>query len=86
MRKTGLTVTRITNARPFNKTRTIIICSPELKAVAMELAQAMPSKPKIVLRDISHRHVDVRVVLGADSVLAWEDGKKSPFVVASLDY
>lgn len=84
MSQTGLNVARITNAKPFNKPKTIIMCRPEHKSAAMELAQAMPAKPKIVLRDIKHRRVDVRVVLGADTALAWKDGSKDPYLVASL--
>lgn len=84
MRQTGLNIARITNARPFNKPQTVIMYRPELKSAAMELAQAMPAKPKIVARDLAHRNVDVRVVLGADSALALKNGAKSPYLVASL--
>ena len=80
----GLNVKRITNAKPFNKPQTLIMCRPELKSAAMELAQTMPSNPKIVLRDVANRRVDVRVVLGADTAIAWKDGSKGPYLVASL--
>lgn len=84
MSQTGLNIARITNARPFNKLQTLIMCRPELKSAAMELAKTMPTKPKIVLRDVAYRRVDVRVVLGADTSLAWKDGHKSPYLLASL--
>lgn len=81
----GLNIARITNARPFNKPQTLILCSPEMKAAAMELAQSMPVRPRIVLRDVAHRQVDVRVVLGADTALALKEGAKGPYRVAGLD-
>ncbi|GEM_PF-4969060 len=82
MRETGLKVARITNARPFNKARTVILCRPELKEAAQALAQTLPSNPKVVYTDIGHRRVDMRVVLGTDSVQAREAGAKKPFLAA----
>lgn len=84
MRESGLNIARITNARPFDKPQTLIVCSPAMKPAAMELAQSMAVEPRIVMRDVSHRNVDVRVVLGADTALAWKDKSKAPYLIAGL--
>lgn len=70
LRQEGLNVTRITNARPFDKARTLIVFNRQYEGQAMSLARALPAAPTLVAGDISHRGVDLRVVLGADAALA----------------
>lgn len=70
LRQDGLKVTRITNARPFDKVHTVIVFSRQFEGQAMALARALPTAPTLVAGDVGHRGVDLRVVLGADAALA----------------
>lgn len=78
----GVNVTRVTNDRPFNKSRTVIICSNEMKETARELARLIPGNPNITIGSTAYRNVEIRVVLGADAALAWNNNNK--FIVAAL--
>lgn len=78
----GVNVTRVTNALPFNKQRTIIICSNELKDTAKAIGRLLPGNPSIAIGSTASRNVEIRVVLGADAALAWNNTKK--FNVAAL--
>lgn len=84
LRKQGANVARVTNKRPFDSPRTVIICNSESwSEQAKSLARLLPNSPKVVVGSIAHRSVDIRVILGADAALAWKgNGVKSVLVAA----
>lgn len=83
IRHAGVNVARITNAKPFDKPRTFIVCKYTLRTEAARLAAVLPGKPKIVFGSTVYRRVDMRVVLGADSALAWNQPPAKRVFVAS---
>ena len=83
MKPDGVNVTRLTNALPFNKPHTVIICANEMQQAAKTLARLLPGSPSITIGSTAYRNVEIRVVLGADAVLAWNNGKQVN--VAALD-
>lgn len=83
IRHAGVNVARITNAKPFDKPRTFIVCKYELRTEAARLAAVLPGKPKIMFGSTVYRRVDMRVVLGADSALAWNQPSAKRVFVAS---
>lgn len=76
MKSEGVNVTRVTNAIPFNKTRTVIICADEKKETAQAIARLLPGNPSVTIASTAYRNVEIRVVLGADAALAWNNSKK----------
>jgi Flp pilus assembly protein TadD len=64
----GLRVTRVTNARPFNKRRTVIICAAAQRPQAIALAKKLSISPRFIIASTQHRNVDLRLILGADLV------------------
>lgn len=83
IRHAGVNVARITNAKPFDKPRTFIVCKYQLRTEAARLAAVLPGKPKIMFGSTVYRRVDMRVVLGADSALAWNQPSAKRVFVAS---
>lgn len=83
MRQAGVNVARITNAKPFNKPQTYIVCKNELQSEAARLAAVLPGKPKVVVGSTVYRRVDMWVVLGSDSALAWNQPPAKRVLVAS---
>lgn len=83
MKPDGVNVTRLTNALPFNKPHTVIICANEMQQVAKALARLLPGNPSITIASVVNRNVEIRVVLGEDAVMAWSNSKESK--VAALD-
>jgi len=83
MKSEGVNVTRVTNAIPFNKPRTVIVCTNEGKETAKAIARLLPGNPSISIGSTAYRNVEIRVVLGADAALAWNNSKKVS--VAALD-
>lgn len=84
LRKQGENVGRVTNKKPYDSPRTLIICNSEAWGEqAKILARQLPNSPKVVFGSIAHRGVDIRVILGADAALAWKgNGVKSVLVAA----
>jgi Flp pilus assembly protein TadD len=76
MKPQGVNVTRVTNARPFNKRYTVILCASEQREAAQALSRLLPGNPAIAIRSTAKRNVELRVVLGADAALAWNNSKK----------
>lgn len=76
MKAEGVNVTRVTNALPFNKSRTIIICSNETIEAAKTITRLLPGKPSVAIGSTAYRNVEIRVVLGADAALAWNNSKR----------
>jgi len=83
MKSEGVNVTRVTNALPFNKPRTVIICANEMKETAKAIARLLPGNPSVTIGSTAYRNVEIRVVLGADAALVWNNSKK--VIVAALD-
>lgn len=83
MKMEGANVTRVTNALPFDKPRTTIICANDVKGAADAIAKLLPGNPDIRLGSTAERNVDIRVVLGADAARIWSSSKK--VVLATLD-
>ena len=69
-REQGLNVTRVTNALPFAQRDTVVVCEAALRKRVAQLGSALPVTPRIVTGSTARRNVDVRVILGADSVPA----------------
>lgn len=78
----GVNVTRVTNAKPFNVVRTMIICPVNHQESANTIAMLLPVKPTIVVGSVAHRNVDVRVMLGTDVAVALNKSGKT--VLAAL--
>jgi hypothetical protein len=76
MKTEGVNVTRVTNALPFNKSRTVIICSNETIEAAKAITHLLPGNPSVTIGSTAYRNVEIRVVLGADAALAWNNSKK----------
>ncbi len=84
MRAEGVHVARITNSRPFNTARSVIIYPAGMEERAAEIGRMLPVAPRMVAGSSAHRNVHVRVILGADAVLAWKEGnKKTVLAMAS---
>lgn len=64
----GLMVTRVTNAMPYDKRQTTIICDESLNDRVRALAQQLRISPRVVFASVRHRNVDLRVILGRDAV------------------
>lgn len=84
LRNQGENVGRVTNKKPYDSPRTLIICNSEAwSEQAKSLARLLPNSPKVVVGSIAHRGVDIRVILGADAALTWRgNGVKSVLVAA----
>ena len=64
----GVRVTRVTNAKPFDKQRTLIVCAEAQQPQAAALAKELAVSPRFIVASTQHRHVDLRLVLGADFI------------------
>lgn len=86
LRKQGENVARVTNKRPFDTARTVIVCNSEAwSEQAKNLARTLPNSPLVMVGSLASRKVDIRVVLGADAALAWKgNGVKSVLVAATF--
>lgn len=68
LRADGLRATRATNAQPYDKRRTVIVCAEEQRPLAIALAKHLSVSPRIVIASTQHRNVDLRLILGADLI------------------
>lgn len=86
LRRDGLKVTRVTNDRPFDKTRTVIVYNARFQATAKALAGSLAVAPLLVAGDVSHRGVDLRVVLGRDLAVASRSPEQGGLKLAALHH
>lgn len=68
LRAEGLRATRATNAKPYDKRRTVIVCAEAQRPLAIALAKHLSVSPRIVIASTQHRNVDLRLILGADLI------------------
>lgn len=64
----GVRVTRVTNAKPYDKRRTLIVCTEARQPQAAALAKELAVSPRFIVASTQHRNVDLRLVLGADLI------------------
>lgn len=81
LKRDGVNVTRVTNAKPFNRQRTVIYADTNTMDSARALGKMLPVPPKVVVASVKHRKVDVRVVIGTDLVLA---SSPKPTILAAV--
>jgi tetratricopeptide (TPR) repeat protein len=84
LRDEGLRVARLTNALPFDKRQTVIVCAAALEDRAAALGRNLRVSPRIVVGSTLHRNVDLRVILGADAVPRAMPAKQAAAAVPGL--
>ncbi|ATX79924.1 LytR cell envelope-related transcriptional attenuator [Mariprofundus aestuarium] len=62
----GQTIRRVTNADNFDYSSSVIYYMPERRQDAEKIASMLPVKVEMKEMDITHRRVDIRIVIGKD--------------------
>lgn len=85
LRQDGLQIARTTNALPYDKRQTLIICSASLHRQAETLAQELAVTPRVIIGPTRHLNVDLRLILGADFVRSANSPAVAPQKLVMLD-
>jgi hypothetical protein len=84
----GMPWARLTNAKPYRQTQTVIQYRPSFEHEAQVLGNRLPKAPRLVLDEHLRANADLRLVLGKDinrQQLAWleEDEADQGFELAA---